>query len=41
MGTVRCASLERSPLLDSPELEETLVQLCQALLNDAPATPGR
>ena len=39
MGTVRAASLERSPLLDSPELEEALVQLCQALLSDAPATP--
>lgn len=25
--------------LDSPELEEALAQLCQALLSDAPATP--
>lgn len=39
MGAVRAASLERSPLLDSPELEDTLVQLCLALLPTAPATP--
>jgi len=39
MGTVRAASLERSPLLDSPELEEALVQLCQAVLNNPRVTP--
>ncbi len=32
MGTVRYASLEQSPLLDRPELEEALVQLSLAFL---------
>ena len=32
MGTVRSASLEQSPLLESPELEEALVQLSLAFL---------
>lgn len=41
MGTVRAASLERTPLLDSPELEDALVQLCMALLPHAPATPAQ
>lgn len=41
MGTVRAASLERSPLLDSAELEDALVQLCLALLPRAPVTPAQ
>ena len=32
MGAVRAASLEQSPLLDSPEFEQALVELCIATL---------
>lgn len=32
MGAVRAASLEQSPLLDSPEFEQALVELCLAYL---------
>ncbi|CAN7161356.1 TetR/AcrR family transcriptional regulator [Acidovorax sp. LjRoot129] len=32
MGAVRAASLEQSPLLDSPEFEQALVALCLAYL---------
>lgn len=32
MGAVRAASLEQSPLLDSPEFEHALVELCLASL---------
>lgn len=40
MGAVRAASLEQSPLLDSGEFEEALVELCLAYLIPRPAAPG-
>ncbi|MFN4119033.1 TetR/AcrR family transcriptional regulator [Acidovorax sp.] len=40
MGAVRAASLEQSPLLDSDEFEDALVQLCLAYLL-SPALPDQ
>lgn len=40
MGAVRSASLEQSPLLDSSEFEDALVDLCLATLRLDPASPG-
>lgn len=37
MGAVRAASLEQSPLLDSPEFEEALVGLCLSYLGPSGA----
>jgi hypothetical protein len=40
VGTVRFASLERSPLLDTPLLEEGLVRLALTLLDPGGCRPG-